>query len=199
MIWSQDHVKEEHYNIWKYKCGVLDCGVIFNTEEESKKHFRSDHTQHNRGRKKSIPKPQAGTVCDQCGITFKNISAHMMTNHGDPVICTQCNRKCPTAYNLKLHIKKVHVKVQCPKCGDMVSDLYRHNRNKHTSESERPFGCETCGKRFLDKCKLEEHYNVHTGAKPFKCKYCPMGFGSYGTMRMHEKGHLGIKRKPKKS
>ena len=62
---------------------------------------------------------------------------------------------------------------------------------------DRPLKCETCGKGFFQKCKLEEHYNVHTGAKPFICKYCPKAYGSLGTMHMHQRSHLGIKRKPK--
>ena len=67
----------------------------------------------------------------------------------------------------------------------------------HTKPEDRPHKCTTCGKGFIYPDKLEEHYNVHTGAKPFKCKYCPAAYGSNGTKAMHEKGHLGIKRKPK--
>ena len=192
----QDHVKEEHFNIWKYKCGALDCGAIFITSEESKKHYRSVHTQHKRERKKYIPRSKGG-ICDQCGITFRNLSTHKSAIHGDPVICKECGRKCPTAYSLKVHIKKVHVKKICPVCGDFVNDLSRHKKTKHSSESDKPHGCQTCGKRFWEQRTLEEHYNVHTGAKPFKCKFCSTGFGSYGTMLMHQKGHLGIKRKSK--
>ena len=192
----QDHVKEEHYNIWKYKCGNLDCGEIFNTSEECKKHNRSVHKQKH-PRKKYIPKPQDG-ICDQCGTYAKSLHTHKLVNHGDPVVCTNCGKKYATAYSLKLHIKKVHVKVICPKCGDLVHDLYGHTRRKHTTESDRPHACETCGKRFWEKFTLEEHYNVHTGAKPFKCKFCSTGFGSHGTMRMHERSHEGNKRKPKK-
>ena len=51
----------------------------------------------------------------------------------------------------------------------------------------------------FEKHILKEHSNVHTGAKPFKCKYCPSAFASRGTHAMHERGHLGIKRKPKKT
>ena len=53
------------------------------------------------------------------------------------------------------------------------------------------------GKGFIHANKLREHINIHTGEKPFKCQYCPSAFASAGTKAMHEKGHLGIKRKPK--
>ena len=53
-------------------------------------------------------------------------------------------------------------------------------------------------KGFSTKTTFDEHMNVHTGDKPFKCKYCPNTFASRGTKEMHQKGHLGIKRKPKK-
>ena len=114
------------------------------------------------------------------------------------------NKPCPLCNKIvlkpKVHIKAMHLETQCPHCGKMVpgtTTLRNHIKSVHTSMKDRPLKCETCGKGFFSKQAIEEHYNVHTGAKPFECKYCPAAFGSNGTRRMHEKGHLGIKRKPK--
>ena len=59
----------------------------------------------------------------------------------------------------------------------------------------KKFNCEFCGKGFAYKLELHDHRNTHTGEKPYLCKFCGKGFASFGTHRMHEKGHLGFKRK----
>ena len=85
-------------------------------------------------------------------------------------------------------------------CGKMVkkTKILYHMKQKHTSNEDKPHKCEVCGKGFVQKRFRDEHINVHTGAKPFKCKYCSSAaYASYGTLRMHERSHLGIKRKPK--
>ena len=198
----QNHVNDHHYGIWKYKCGF--CEFIFDKEQECLKHTRATHRQRrkeiqNPKLDKEKPKKTSG-ICEECGSTTNNISYHMNYFHvsKDPITCTQCEQVFYGKSKLNKHFKNVHLKFQCPKCGKIVPRLEDHMQT-HIPIHERPHKCETCGKGFFDKCKLVEHYNVHTGEKPFKCKYCPAAFGSNGTKAMHERGHLGIKRKPKKS
>ena len=42
---------------------------------------------------------------------------------------------------------------------------------------------------------LQDHINVHTGNKPHMCKFCGASFASVGNHRMHERGHMGHKRR----
>ena len=206
----QDHVNDQHYGIWKFKCGFENCGEMFDNDKQCIMHSRDTHRQNELKPKKEKtktvkPKPsnEFVGVCEQCGHHYKSKAKydyHMYTHHNNKYLnkpCPHCNK---IVLKLKVHIKTVHLETQCPQCGKMVTGtkkLASHIKSVHTSMKDRPHGCETCGKRFFEKHSLEEHYNVHTGAKPFKCKYCPSAFASKGTHAMHQKGHLGIKRKPK--
>ena len=74
--------------------------------------------------------------------------------------------------------------------------MYTHMQRKHgINPPVKKFNCEFCGKGFAYKLELHDHRNTHTGEKPYLCKFCGKGFASFGTHRMHEKGHLGFKRK----
>ena len=100
-----------------------------------------------------------------------------------------------TAY---YHINGVHNKVPCTLCGEMIGTkhMYTHMQRKHgINPPVKKFNCEFCGKGFAYKLELHDHRNTHTGEKPYLCKFCGKGFASFGTHRMHEKGHLGFKRK----
>ena len=168
------------------------------------KHTRAIHPIRYRLQKKEIQNPKIENekkpkkicgICEECGATANDISHHMNYFHGskDPIPCPQCEQLFHSNSRLSKHLKKVHVKAQCPSCGDFVIGEMGKHLQKHIPIYERPHKCEKCGKGFFDKCRLVEHYSVHTGEKPFKCKYCQVGFGSNGTKAMHEKGHLGIK------
>ena len=135
------------------------------------------------------------TICSICGMKPKNISTHMRSNHGEPIPCQHCGKTCAGPQKLYHHIRMVHQKTFCPKCGEMVTGSKDNHMKRHIPPDERPHKCKTCGKGFFDRNKLEEHHNVHTGEKPFKCKYCPAAFASQGTRACHQRGHLGIKRK----
>ena len=153
--------------------------------------------------------------------------AHFFIDHehanglAQPLPCDQCGKLFYNPFKLKTHVKRNHVKTQCALCGDMVvaNKMSYHIQQVHTRSEDRPHKCPTCGnftqnllqiyykftqiynffsgKGFIHANKLREHINIHTGEKPFKCQYCPSAFASAGTKAMHEKGHLGIKRKPK--
>ena len=98
---------------------------------------------------------------------------------------------------LEYHIKDVHEKVPCAQCGKMYGSLAlpRHIRSTHTPNDQKNYKCEVCGKGFITNQRLKEHNNIHTGEKPYKCKFCTSCFASKGTHAMHERGHLGYRRK----
>ena len=199
----QDHVNNQHYGVWQYRCGFENCGEMFDDDKKCQKHERLVHRQHElRPKKEAKPKSSGKLigVCELCGFHYKTHSAksyHMKYHHNDEdlnKICPHCNKTTP---RLKEHLKSAHLEIMCPQCGKMVSGtmkLRNHIRSAHTSMEDRPLKCTTCGKGFFEKNALDDHYNVHTGAKPFKCTYCPAAFASKGTHAMHQKSHLGIKR-----
>ena len=208
----QNHVNDQHYGVWKYKCGY--CSLIFDDRKECLRHTRKVHRQHEFKLKPTKEQPVKSKVfaskvkikgvCHLCGSNSNDIKWHMYYNHStsDPILCTQCDQLFPTQQKLNGHMRNIHIKTPCPHCGVLVTKktLHRHILQKHTANHEKPYQCQEkdCGKGFLTKTALDEHMNVHTGEKPFKCKYCPAAYGSFGTKAMHERGHLGIKRKPKK-
>ena len=42
---------------------------------------------------------------------------------------------------------------------------------------------------------FQDHKNIHTGEKPYKCKFCSACFASQGNQAMHQKSHLGHRRR----
>ena len=207
----QDHVNTQHYGIWKYKCGFEICGEFFDDETQYLKHINI-HTrkmpQEEKTEVKKVPKKsghlenkQKG-FCHECGKTFNYIMNHIRIRHSQVLCkCELCDQTFKSLAELYQHKGKVHFKTQCPNCGLMVSNnnLKYHILQKHTPDNEKPHQCHQCGKGFVQRYLFDDHMNIHTGDKPHKCKYCPASFASKGTMLMHQKGHLGIKRKPKKS
>ena len=95
------------------------------------------------------------------------------------------------------HIQWVHEKVPCEQCGELVGvgKMKRHIASKHTSIYDRKFKCDVCGKSFERNAKLKDHKNIHTGEKPYQCKFCNKCFASFGTHAMHQRSHLGHRRK----
>ena len=137
-------------------------------------------------------------ICVVCEIAFFNLGNHMKSVHSNSLVpCVECVKVFRNAMLLKGHTNKVHNKIPCYICKDMIGKerLSFHMHQKHTPASERKHKCEICGKGFCDKSRLKDHINVHTGEKPHKCKFCNTGFASFGTKAAHERSHMGLKRK----
>ena len=205
----RDHVNNKHFGVWKFKCGFENCGKMLDEAKDCQNHTRIVHRQHElkpkkeRIKKPKVSKESALIFCEQCGKHFTNkanYGYHIQSFHSKEALtemCPHCNKSF-IKVRLNKHIKNVHLETQCPQCGKIISGigtLANHIKSVHTSMEDRPLKCETCGKGFFYQNCLDDHYNVHTGAKPYKCKYCPSAFASKGTHAMHQKGHLGIKRK----
>ena len=208
----QEHVKEQHYGVWKYRCGFENCGEIFDTAKDCKRHTSSIHHKvvfHTGLPKKSrIHKKNDSLkkeICEECGCLVTYMNRHVCkskqkakTEHP----CNRCKQIFPSVSELSKHKRnrdapchKFYMRY-CQLCGKglMVGKLSYHMISVHTKSEDKPNKCDTCGKGFAQKHALKDHLNIHTGEKPYKCLYCPSVFASSGTHRMHQKGHLGIKR-----
>ena len=149
----QNHVNDQHYGVWKYKCGY--CPLIFDERKECWKHTRDAHRQHEfklRPKKEKRAKSKTEkieTVCHLCGSNTKNIQQHMSYNHtqSGPYPCSQCDQICDTQAKLKGHMGNVHLKKPCYQCGEMVKSkkMYHHILQKHTADHEKPYQCQNCG------------------------------------------------------
>ena len=178
-----------------FRCG--HCSEQFDNQKDVKKHHRHIHLGKPlpQARKNYTPKKK---VCDECGVAFFNLGNHMKSVHSNSLVpCVECVKVFRNAMLLKGHINKVHNKIPCSICKDMIGKgrLSFHMHQKHTPASERKYKCEICEKSFCDKSRLKDHINVHTGEKPNKCKFCGKGFASNGTKAGHERSHMGLKRK----
>lgn len=200
----QRHVDEQHYGIWKYKCGF--CEITFDSNEEADNHLKLMHKPKRKSRERKAPKaPQPPVnkerVCNQCGAIVSNLSNHMQLVHDHrSVVCPHCGKVKRNEAVLKSHIVSVHEKIPCLICGVMVPKrkMEFHVHQNHRAHEDRRHRCHLCGKGFIYPHKLQEHLNTHTGDKPFKCKFCNAAFASSSNKRMHERAHLGIKVKQSK-
>ena len=128
---------------------------------------------------------------------------HVGREHPDqvkgPQTCEKCGKLLIGRNKLKDHQNSVHNETTCAECGKMVkvNKLTYHIHQYHTANEDKKYHCPNCNKGFVLKAARDDHINVHTGEKPHKCKYCPSTFASVGTLAMHQRAHLGIKRKPK--
>ena len=112
-----------------------------------------------------------------------------------------CKKDLNSKESLRGHIVKVHEKLPCELCGYLSakSRMNRHFESKHTPNDQKKYKCDVCGKGFVANEYLKDHANVHTGEKPYKCIYCSMSFASKGTHAMHQRTHLGHRRKYSKT
>ena len=110
--------------------------------------------------------------------------------------CSKCGTVVKNLKALEYHIKDAHEKVPCAQCGKMYGSLAlpRHIRSAHTPDDQKKYRCEVCGKGFITNQRLKDH----SGEKPFKCKLCTSCFASKGRQAMHERVHLGHRRKSNK-
>ena len=213
----QEHVKDQHEGKWTYRCGYCPIPEIFDSKQDC-----LDHTNFFHGgkmNKKFKPKINDNKDaeeeieikkynCQYCEKEFESkkvMYQHIKKEHEAEVKGPRTCEKCPNSrvffgvQKLKIHQNYVHNETTCEICGKLttVGNLGHHNDQYHTANEDKKHKCPTCSRGFVNKQARDDHINVHTGEKPHKCINCPATFASVGTLAMHHRAHLGIKRKPK--
>ena len=168
------------------------CTAIFKVSIASKKRMSKKREKKREKRKE---------LCPECGKSVSDLKNHLKSVHYvKQQTCSQCDTVLKSLKALECHIKDVHEKVPCTECGKMYGSLAlpRHIHSAHTPNDQKKYKCEVCGRGFITNQRLKDHDNIHTGEKPYKCKFCTSCFASKGTHAMHERGHLGYRRKSNK-
>ncbi|XP_050073984.1 zinc finger protein 835-like [Anopheles maculipalpis] len=186
----EEHMQNKHQE-WEFACE--ECGKRFPfknrlTAHMAKVHMKKDiiceecnkpFTKFSIEKHKKTAHGGAGEMfhCKSCPKTFKtrvSLERHMEghNNGGEQpvgsaaatVICAICNSVLKGMYNLKAHMKRVHVEqtpATCSTCGKTFKS--KHSLNTHTTNvcNMRQFGCTHCGKQFKKRTKLKQHMTIH--------------------------------------
>ena len=187
----------------KIDCEKLVCKKFYGLQEGKKFWCKKCIDNEKLPKEKTPIRPKIIkplTLCPECGESVKDLKEHLKIRHGEKQICPHCAKALPHFGSLKQHIKNVHEKVPCTKCGKLLTSkkMSDHMQSFHMSDNQKNYKCDTCGKGFGTRRSFEEHKNIHTGEKPFKCKFCSASFASSGNKAMHQRIHLGHHRKSKK-
>ena len=113
-----------------------------------------------------------------------------MCRSGDTKInCEQCPKHFFTAKKLKLHVDKVHLKLEeqtCEECGKILSgknSIKRHKLSAH-NDGKKDYQCEDCGRCFVADRSLTEHKKIH-GEKNWKCDKCGIALATEYKLSRH--------------
>jgi len=151
------HVKLVHEQIRNYKCP--ECSKSFQTLTHLRTHVARVHLN-------------AREKCPDCGKMVQDLYSHVRFVHQQTknFPCDQCDRRCATSYELKNHIRSVHLgkKVTCPDCGMKVTKdaLTKHRKKCFSSSEFAKYQCHVCQDRFILKENLERHLSNKHEIKP---------------------------------
>uniref|UniRef100_A0A182WQS6 Transcription factor grauzone n=1 Tax=Anopheles minimus TaxID=112268 RepID=A0A182WQS6_9DIPT len=181
----KEHLLKAHQaNHLSEKCPICDKVV-------SSKYALKTHVTHMHG-------SDSNQICDVCGKEFRtkqamerHINEHMGVDVVQKVQCHVCQRWFHGKYNLRKHIRFMHIEGGqvfrcdlCPHESPNSRALLDHKKRVHVVER---FECELCGKRFKRKLYLREHIASHTGQPLYECGICDAKFNSNANCYNHRK------------
>uniref|UniRef100_A0A182PN80 Transcription factor grauzone n=1 Tax=Anopheles epiroticus TaxID=199890 RepID=A0A182PN80_9DIPT len=181
----KEHLLKAHQaNHLSEKCPICEKVV-------SSKYALKAHVSHMHG-------SDSNQICDVCGKEFRtkqamerHINEHMGVEVVQKVQCHVCQRWFHGKYNLRKHIRFMHIEggkvFPCDLCSHESPNsraLLDHKKRVHVVER---FECELCGKRFKRKLYLREHIASHTGQPLYECGICDAKFNSNANCYNHRK------------
>ncbi|XP_059490910.1 replication initiator 1-like [Neocloeon triangulifer] len=162
---NQTHKKEA------VKCKVAKCGRYFKLEEELKNHFHATHA-------KKLKKKLFGcALCDYRVEQKCDLIPHLTGRHFPKTIkCPKCPRRFASNSLLKVHQRRIHVKVRCPSCQEMCSKSKVTDHNVTVS-------CSACDQQF----QCTNHYKEHKAkcTAQVTCLFCKVSFDSGNKLMIH--------------
>uniref|UniRef100_A0A182JY47 Transcription factor grauzone n=1 Tax=Anopheles christyi TaxID=43041 RepID=A0A182JY47_9DIPT len=181
----KEHLLKAHQaNHLSEKCPICEKVV-------SSKYALKTHVAHMHG-------SDSNQICDVCGKEFRtkqamerHINEHMGVDVVQKVQCNVCQRWFHGKYNLRKHVRFMHIEggqvFRCDLCPHQSPNsraLLDHKKRVHVVER---FECELCGKRFKRKLYLKEHMASHTGQPLYECGICDAKFNSNANCYNHRK------------
>uniref|UniRef100_A0A1B6I0B8 C2H2-type domain-containing protein n=1 Tax=Homalodisca liturata TaxID=320908 RepID=A0A1B6I0B8_9HEMI len=185
------------YDFGKVVSSVLNVNIKKEEEEVKKEEEKQEEKLH-----------EQRIQCNKCKKTFCNRSKllrHLVLHKPKElytIACYKCNKKFPSKYHFKLHLKLSHSTnyYGCDDCGKVFkhqTSLSKHKKKIHLSikHEAQNFTCDICGKSFIYKNSLEAHiiYGHLKEEKKYKCDICKKNFIKYSAMIRHRFRHSKIK------
>lgn len=186
---ESEGVVELEFEDMTYVCRF--CDALFKSHDAQMRHYKSVHasyevsllcyfcghisknihslTSHMRALHQ-LPKKTQKILCEICSVEVLHIAEHIRNSHsGLSFECSQCRRSFTRKCDLRMHIKRIHMK----------------------NELKEKFTCGFCSKVFNFYWYMKRHERVHTGERPYKCKDCPMAFNHMVSLKNHQKKCTG--------
>jgi len=131
------------------------------------------------------------------GLMPENKSTSPIKSPGIATIpCPQCNKMFMRAYNMRVHIDRVHNKVKpfqcefCDKSFSTTSDLKQHLSAHGMGKIHK---CEDCGREFTNRDSAILHRKQHNNERTHFCPTCSKGFFKASCLQRHMRSHTGEK------
>lgn len=140
-----------------------------------------------------------GFICEDCDEFFMEKIAldnhkrkQLCSGKEKSFVCDQCGMQLSCKVSLRLHIRRVHLKLrpyQCPDCPFAATNYQSWSSHKLLHQGIRPFSCDQCTFTCVQSYQLKSHMRTHSGEKPYKCTQCNYAAAWNVQLKEHVKLH----------